>query len=414
MNETLQDKENNAQLIQRTLDEGFIHLRFPDSLEKNYLQIRNAQLFASMRITAISCVLFYSLFAFSDLLLPAGVTNQLLFIRFGITVPILLFLGFLSLLPYFQSRIHYLINCGILVVGWSLLGMMAILPEPWSYLYYMGFIPVVMMAFILVRYSLKAVTGLIWILYSSLIIFILMHDFKPVSPQVDQIAGVVTIVFLVFWALVNLVGMYLAYIVEYNTRSDYLKSRLLAWESEQLRVMSEQLQRLSTTDTLTNLANRRHFNEAFDEAWRLANRHQGAVNLLMIDVDNFKAFNDTYGHQAGDRCLAQIAQVLRDMTQRAGELAARYGGEEFVVILPGIDLSSAQASAERIRQQVQSLNIPHSQSQLQVVTLCIGHAYVQPNSDMSAEAALNYADKLLYQAKEQGRNKVCSDGYKGE
>lgn len=414
MNETLQEKENNAQLIQKTLDAGFMYLRFPDELESIYLDVRNAQLFGSMRITAIVCVLFYCLFAISDWFLPVDVTGQLLFVRFGITVPFLIFLGLFSLVPFFQQRIHYLINFGLLVVGWSLLGMMAVLPEPWSYLYYMGFIPVSMMAFILVRYSLKSVSVIIWTLYLSLVLFVFIHDFHPVSPQVDQITGVVTVLFLIFWALVNLVGMYLAYIVEYNVRSDFLKSRLLEWESEQLRIMSGQLQRLSTTDTLTNLANRRHFNDAFDEAWRRAIRHQGMLNLLMVDVDKFKAFNDTYGHQAGDRCLAQIAQVLKDMTQRAGELAARYGGEEFVLILPGIDQASAQATAERIRQQVQSLNIPHSGSKQQVVTLCIGHAYIKPDVEMSAESALNYADKLLYQAKEQGRNQVCSAAYREE
>jgi diguanylate cyclase (GGDEF)-like protein len=129
----------------------------------------------------------------------------------------------------------------------------------------------------------------------------------------------------------------------------------------------------------------------------------------MMDVDCFKSFNDQYGHQAGDACLVQVAQVLHDLTRRAGDMAARYGGEEFVLLLASsAEHTAAAKMAETLRQAVQTLHIPHTQSPWGCVTISVGVASVVAGPHLSADAVLKLADDALYAAKAAGRNRVCT------
>ncbi len=175
----------------------------------------------------------------------------------------------------------------------------------------------------------------------------------------------------------------------------------------ELEAANRQLEALSATDALTGLGNRRKF----DEVWRIechrAARHGLPVALAMIDVDFFKAYNDHYGHQAGDDCLQRIARVLGAEARRAGELAARYGGEEFVLLIPGTALGGACLAAERVRAAVQLQEIPHASSAIApVVTVSIGVACGIPDSGEGWGRLLQEADQALYEAKRLGRNRV--------
>jgi diguanylate cyclase (GGDEF)-like protein len=170
---------------------------------------------------------------------------------------------------------------------------------------------------------------------------------------------------------------------------------------------NHKLEALSVTDGLTQLANRRHFDQAFDQEWQRAVRQGSPVSLVMIDVDHFKAYNDHYGHLAGDECLKQLAAVLQRTVRRAGELAARYGGEEFVVLLPGHDVDSALTEAQRIRTAVESLSLPHKASDTaEVLTLSLGVASRVPQLAEDPYGLVQQADEALYLAKHQGRNRV--------
>jgi diguanylate cyclase (GGDEF)-like protein len=170
---------------------------------------------------------------------------------------------------------------------------------------------------------------------------------------------------------------------------------------------NHKLEALSVTDGLTQLANRRHFDQAFDQEWQRAVRQGSPVSVVMIDVDQFKAYNDHYGHLAGDECLRQLAAVLQRKVRRAGELAARYGGEEFVVLLPGHDVDSALAEAQRIRTAVEALSLPHKASDTaEVLTLSLGVASRVPQRAEDPYGLVQQADEALYLAKHQGRNRV--------
>jgi diguanylate cyclase (GGDEF)-like protein len=176
----------------------------------------------------------------------------------------------------------------------------------------------------------------------------------------------------------------------------------------ELRASNEKLHSLSMRDSLTGLSNRRHFDVALAQEAQRAHRSGRELSLLMLDVDHFKRFNDTYGHMTGDTCLAMVADVLRGATRRAGELAARYGGEEFALILPDVSLSEARNIAERIRADIEALSVPCLTGKRTRVTLSIGVASLGKDADV--KALVEAADAALYRAKEQGRNLVCADG----
>jgi diguanylate cyclase (GGDEF)-like protein/PAS domain S-box-containing protein len=166
------------------------------------------------------------------------------------------------------------------------------------------------------------------------------------------------------------------------------------------------LRELASRDGLTGLANRRSFDEALHLEWRRAMRASHMVSLLMIDVDNFKHYNDSYGHQKGDDCLKLVAKAMAAEIQRASDLVARYGGEEFVVILPGVGIEGAQVVAERIRAAVENLKLPHAQADRQIVTTSIGVATTLAAQGSDPVELLASADAALYRAKHTGRNRV--------
>jgi diguanylate cyclase (GGDEF)-like protein len=167
---------------------------------------------------------------------------------------------------------------------------------------------------------------------------------------------------------------------------------------------------LSRTDQLTGLANRRHFDEELAKEWSRARRQQLPLSLLVCDVDWFKAYNDRYGHVAGDACLRSIADVLTSTARRNTDLAARYGGEEFVVIFPGLPRGRAITIARTLRHDVEHLEIEHDESPVGCVTISIGVATMTPRpGDGSASdpiEILEAADRALYDAKRKGRNRI--------
>lgn len=183
--------------------------------------------------------------------------------------------------------------------------------------------------------------------------------------------------------------------------------RLVEERTNQLRQANDHLQTLSYTDALTNIANRRHLEEVLEVEWRRALRAKTPISLLMIDIDHFKIYNDTFGHRAGDACLTRVAAVLDEAAQRDGDLVARYGGDEFAAILAGTGIAGATEVAERLRAAVEALGIEHGGTPAtRVVTVSIGIAAAIPGEVASSETLLSAADKALYEAKGAGRNHI--------
>jgi diguanylate cyclase (GGDEF)-like protein/PAS domain S-box-containing protein len=175
---------------------------------------------------------------------------------------------------------------------------------------------------------------------------------------------------------------------------------------ESLKSEKLHAEELAWIDALTGIGNRRAFDQRLAAEWALARQRRHPLSLLMLDVDNFKSYNDAYGHQSGDECLRQIAQVIADCTRHSGDLAARYGGEEFAVVLRGADMALAEELAELIRAGVRELRLEHRQSPIGQVTVSIGVSSTSRAEHAAAAALLASADEALYLAKRGGRNRV--------
>lgn len=178
-------------------------------------------------------------------------------------------------------------------------------------------------------------------------------------------------------------------------------------QEENLKSQMQWANLLATTDSLTGLQNRRAFDEKLAHEWRQCGDRGASLAVIMMDVDEFKLYNDSYGHLRGDECLRQIAGVILECIRQPGDMAARYGGEEFAVILPRADIGRAEAIADRIRGRVEALGMEHSAAPTGVVTLSAGVASEHPSQHRAAEILIRLADERLYAAKRAGRNQVA-------
>jgi diguanylate cyclase (GGDEF)-like protein len=188
-----------------------------------------------------------------------------------------------------------------------------------------------------------------------------------------------------------------------------LESRLRL--ETQLATANARLEHLAGTDALTGLANRRAFDRAFEREWAIAARSKRPLAVAIVDVDYFKAFNDTYGHVAGDECLTKLAEILSSTLFRPGDFVGRYGGEEFVIVLPDTDLAGAQHVCARMQEIVSATSLPHEASPLDHVTVSVGFASRVPGKD-GRHQMLEAADAALYAAKSNGRNQIAHSASK--
>ncbi|MDH3973241.1 MAG: diguanylate cyclase [Deltaproteobacteria bacterium] len=179
--------------------------------------------------------------------------------------------------------------------------------------------------------------------------------------------------------------------------------------AKKLAKQNELLKKLSATDSLTGIANRRSFFEHVKEEWKRSIRNKRSLSILMVDVDHFKHFNDTYGHHSGDDCLKLVSSTIHSLLNRPGDLIARYGGEEFIIILPDTHLKGAEIIANAVRSKVEDLAIYHGDIPTgNCVTISIGIASIEPTKENEVSKIIKAADKALYRAKAEGRNRVVT------
>jgi diguanylate cyclase (GGDEF)-like protein len=191
----------------------------------------------------------------------------------------------------------------------------------------------------------------------------------------------------------------------YGIRTITLQSRYMRTQ-QALQQTRDQLEEMSLKDGLTNVANRRCFDKVLESEWNRATRMQHPLSLLLIDIDYFKSLNDRYGHQRGDECLIDIAHSMQSVLIRSGDLLARYGGEEFAVILPATDRNGAELVADTMREAVRSLHIQNETSLGEYATVSIGIAVYEFPQAGSPAVLVRASDQALYQAKQNGRNRI--------
>ena len=173
----------------------------------------------------------------------------------------------------------------------------------------------------------------------------------------------------------------------------------------QVKLLTDKFKKLASVDRLTGVPNRHAFDLNIAKQIRLSHRVEKPLGLLMIDIDFFKEYNDVYGHLGGDECLQQVAEIVSKMLVRPADHLARYGGEEFVVLLPDTCVTGVKFVADKILKAIQDLALPHQASPFEILTICIGGTSFSP-SDIEEYALIQKADSLLYEAKNNGRNRV--------
>ncbi len=186
-------------------------------------------------------------------------------------------------------------------------------------------------------------------------------------------------------------------------------AKLVDEKTAELKKVNNELQHLANSDGLTKIGNRRRFEQFLTDEWHRAVRFKTEISLVMLDIDHFKLYNDTYGHQAGDDCLQKVAEALADTIKRPTDLVARFGGEEFAIILGGTDAEGAINIAEQAMENVKNLKIPHSNSKTsEYLTISLGVATTFAKFEITESELIKAADKALYRAKENGRNQINS------
>lgn len=341
-------------------------------------------------------LLVYVAYGLVDLYLLGELASRVLLVRFTLGLPALLGLYVhLHLRPQgWASR--YCLPLSLLVLIVSTLAMLYFLTGLVLHLYMSSLLAIVMGGLTISRMRFRPA-----VLVSML--YVLLFSYVLVDIQVAH----AWYYFLLSSAVVgfSLAGVWYG---ELAMRHNYVQRLLIQRKNRELLDSNRNLQEQAIRDPMTGIANRRQFDHVLDEECRRARRRGYPVAMLMVDIDFFKAYNDSLGHPAGDQCIVRVAQALAALMHRPGDLVARYGGEEFAVILPALTPSEAQEVAEDMLQAIRLLQVAHPASSVApYVTVSIGVASLQPSEALTCKDLIELADKALYVAKHSGRNRVC-------
>jgi diguanylate cyclase (GGDEF)-like protein len=229
------------------------------------------------------------------------------------------------------------------------------------------------------------------------------HDFLSLYPHFAFLGSLI---------LTSIVASYLVSTRKRTARIAILvneRTRELRASQEKYRLLAEENEILSLRDALTEILNRRGLDEKLEEECARSMRAKSSLACILIDIDHFKMYNDNYGHQKGDECLRETAQILNSCMLRAGDFVSRYGGEEFCIILPNINLEGAAVVAQRLQDAMARAEIPHLYSDVaDRITLSMGLEAFVPSHDLASDQLIEHADKALYAAKRSGRNRFVS------
>jgi diguanylate cyclase (GGDEF)-like protein len=384
--ESATEKRHKREIIEEALRKDLRFLRFKKELERDFLDHYHRHSLNQARLAMFLGSAFYAAYGLLDYIMFSEVRTTFWAIRYGIFLPGLL-LVFIALFFIKSERmLQVCLSLAILLAGSSVVVYNKIILGD----FYIGLILIILFGCVVLplRFRYAAISSLtVTSAYIGIIGINIHRNPVPVNNIFDLITA-------------NAFGLFACYLLEKYKRKEYLQLCLLNLEKEKLR-------ELSLVDGLTNIANRRAFDDFLSREWNRALRFGHTVALLLIDVDHFKLYNDALGHQAGDECLCRIAEVLNLYKRRASDFVARYGGEEFVFMLSGTSSEYAMEVAEAIRMKVRDLQIPHPASSIdRNVTISIGVAFCAPTREMDKEELVKMADHALYQAKRNGRNRV--------
>jgi diguanylate cyclase (GGDEF)-like protein len=384
--------------IQKSMKSGFPQLFFTSQLEQHFLaDTLNARI-NRFFIMGVIAIFIYNLFLITDREMLPDVYLTAWKIRLGIVTPAMVICLFIMRRRVFARFIDFFIDFLIILTCGSIILILELSHHPNVVHYHTGVILIVMFGNIVVRLRFWHAFSVSWLTFFLYVLTV--TNITPMTPPVMINSSVVLFSAIIISLIAN-------YQMERDLRWNYLRNLLTEIETIRLEKTKDELERLSSSDVLTGLANRRHCDVFLDTEWQMGIRYRTQLSMLFLDVDDFKAYNDHYGHQAGDICLQKITTVIKECVRRPQDLCARYGGEEFIVLLPNTSQESTLQVAEKIRKSVELENIPHAYSRASShVTISIGVVSMIPQAGLNQNILVEMADKALYNAKKMGRNQI--------
>lgn len=380
--------ELTVKLLERQLREGYKMLRFGKVLEPIYREHHVVDVMNRRLVLIVSAMLMILVLPVLDRFLlhpPAEMLPHMRRIQWLVMLPSLLLAAVVTAIPRFRILSDW---AGMLAAMAVALGVIyhRHLAEQYGWSVPTEFIGATLAGVLLIGglgfYRVLPVAAAIWGAFA-----ISEFSLYGAGSEVHyRVYGMLTI------AVICVVGGYLE---EFSARTGWLRQQLLL--------------QLSRRDSLTDLLNHRAFHERYEQSFSVALRDSRPLLVAVVDVDDFKGYNDRYGHAAGDACLRAVSEVLAQCARRGADLVGRVGGEEFAMAWYGIKPTDAEAALERLRMQVQALQIPHAENRsgAGVVTISIGAHCAMPTASERPDRFLRIADERLYGAKDQGRNRVC-------
>jgi diguanylate cyclase (GGDEF)-like protein len=304
-------------------------------------------------------------------------------LRLGVACPALVLILAATVVPQLQRYYQWIAAAAVVVTGMSVMVISGIAAAQGVTQFQMGDVLVVVYATLFLGLLFRPV---VVVAVALMVSFVAINSYLGVSG--DQLIFASCVVFAT-----TLMSVLSALRVERLLRANFIEYRLLNDIAER--------------DGLTGLYNRRMFDSLANRLWLQAQRNQEALQIILVDIDHFKAYNDLYGHQAGDHCIQRVASIIARATKRPFDFCARYGGEEFALVLYSPSGPDATALPEQIRRDIMALDIPHANAQAApMLTVSIGSATAQPDTKRSLAGLIQTADEALYRAKQLGRNRV--------
>ena len=365
------------------LKQGFAKLRFSDLLEKEFREFyigvnlpraRLSGLIALILLLSVTCI---------DLILGAPTGAHLNTLRLGVLCPLLVIIGVAVSLPAARRYYPEIAAIGVILVGSVVVYISHVAAVQGASYILAGLVLVVLYACLFLGLLFNIAISLAGLLVGAHLLMGFLLGLPPSELfYMTAILGAAAVI-----------GGISTYNLEHALRTNFLETR---WLNE-----------LAERDGLSGLYNRRMFDDFIRRVWRQSRREDVAIEIIFVDIDYFKIYNDVYGHQAGDDCLKKVANSIARCAKRPFDFLARYGGEEFVLVLYGPPEDYARSLPEQIRCDVMDLAIPHEGSQVaNFVTVSVGVALARAGSNRSLTGAIQTADEAMYQAKKEGRNRV--------
>ena len=315
--------------------------------------------------------------------LADSVLQPIYLLRLGVACPALVVILAATVIPELHRHYQWIAGTAVVVTGMSVMIISGLAAAAGMPQFQMGDVLVIVYATLFLGLLFRAVMV---VAVSLLLGFVGIGSYLGVSNEHLIFASAVVFA-------TTLMSVLSALRMERLLRANFIENRLLNDIAER--------------DGLSGLYNRRMFDNLTNRLWLQAQRNQDPLQIILVDIDHFKAYNDLYGHQAGDNCIRRVAAIIARATKRPFDFCARYGGEEFALVLYAPSGTDATALPEQIRRETMALNIPHTHSESSgVLTVSIGSATAEPDTKRSLAGLIQTADEALYRAKQLGRNRV--------